>query len=95
MVDPASPSSRPPESSLRDRLGAAARQGPPRSRARLWIWILFGVPVLIIGLLQILGITSSPVADKVLKERQARDRAAAPKPAAPTPATPVEPGAGR
>jgi len=92
MADPVSPSSRPSEPRLRDRLAEVARRGPPKSRARLWLWLIFGIPVLVVGLLQILGITSSPVADKVLRERQEREKGGSPK-AAPADAPPAAPGA--
>ena len=84
------PAPRSAEGKLSDRLAEVARKGPPPAKAKTWLWILFGVPVLVVGLLQAFGVTSSPVADKVLRERQERERATPQKPALPV-ETPVPP----
>jgi hypothetical protein len=75
-----------------DALALEARKKPKPPPARFWVWLALFVAVGAAGLAQILGLTSSPVADKV-KQRIEDDRKREQKKAAPdasmaeTPAT--------
>jgi hypothetical protein len=87
MVDPAPPPATDPAPPRRlgDALGAAARRRPDGGRAKWLVWAIFGVPVIVIGLLQVFGVLKNPVAEKVLERRRSQD--AQPQ----TPPAPAEP----
>jgi hypothetical protein len=75
---------KPPERRLGETLAAQARTRPHGGRTKWIIWAIFGVPVVVICLLQIFNVIKNPVAEKVLERRRAEQ----PKP--PPPQT--EPG---
>jgi len=64
--------------SLRDAMAEAARVKPSQPRWRLWIWVAVVAIGVVVLLLQLLGVTRSPVEEKLL-----RDRPPVPAPAQP------------
>ena len=77
-----SPSARSMGSTMGDALALEARKKPKPPAAKFWVWLILFVAVGAVGLAQILGLTSSPVADKV-KQRIEDDRKREQKAAAP------------
>jgi hypothetical protein len=80
---------------LRDRLAQQARAAPSGGRAKWIVWAIVGGTVFVVGILQILNPSNSPVARKVLEGHQERERQEQEKRAkdsAPMPA-PVDPAA--
>jgi hypothetical protein len=47
-----------------------AKKRPQGGRAKWIVWAVFGVPVLVLGILQIFGVLKNPVAEKVLERRR-------------------------
>ena len=80
MLDPANPSppAREPERRIADVLREHAKKRPEGGRAKWIVWAVFAVPVIVIGILQVLGITKHPVAEQLRekKEREAREHSA-------------------
>jgi hypothetical protein len=69
----AAPTPPPPERPrLGDTLAEKARAGAKGGRAKWIVWAIFGIPVLVIGLLQAFGVLSNPVAEKVLENKRRR-----------------------
>jgi hypothetical protein len=90
-----------PPTSLRERLAEKARAAPTATRAKWLVWALLGGTVLVVGILQMIDPSRSPVARKVRDrylERNAQppadgrpapgDEAGAPPPPAPPPRAP-------
>jgi hypothetical protein len=71
---PAAPSER----RLGETLASQARKRPLGGRTKWILWAVFGVPVVVICVLQMFNVLKNPVAEKVLERRRAEQKAPPP-----------------